>query len=73
MFTTVFETIAGTYTYWIAAIDSANNTGQPVSITSSVNQPPDNILRKDVNSIFESQPSVPTLVTKTNAFADQGF
>lgn len=73
LFTTVFETIAGTYTYWIAAIDSANNTGQPVSITSSVNQPPDYILRKDVNSIFESQPSVPTVVTKTNAFADQGF
>ena len=73
LFTTVFETIAGTYTYWIAAIDSANNTGQPVSITSSVNQPPDYILRKDVNSIFESQPSVPTTVTKQNAFADQGF
>ncbi len=73
LFTTVFETIAGTYTYWIAAIDSANNTGQPVSITSSVNQPPDYILRKNVNSIFESQPSVPTVVTKTNAFADQGF
>lgn len=73
LFTTVFETLAGTYTYWIAAIDSANNTGQPVSITSSVNQPPDYILRKDVNSIFESQPSVPTVVTKTNAFADQGF
>ena len=73
LFTTVFETIAGTYTYWIAAIDSANNTGQPVSITSSVNQPPDYILRKDVNSIFESQPSVPTVVTKDNAFADQGF
>ena len=73
LFTTVFETIAGTYTYWIAAIDSANNTGHPVSITSSVNQPPDYILRKNVNSIFESQPSVPTIVTKTNAFADQGF
>ncbi len=73
LFTTVFETIAGTYTYWIAAIDSANNTGHPVSITSSVNQPPDYILRKNVNSIFESQPSVPTTVTKQNAFADQGF
>ena len=72
LFTTVFETVSGTFTYWIAAIDSANNVGDPASVTATVNQPPDYVLRKNVDSTFVSQSSVPTTVTSSNAFADQG-
>ena len=72
LFTTVFETIAGTFTYWIAAVDSANNTGEPRSVTATVNQPPDYILRTNVNSTFVTNASTNTTVTKTNAFADSG-
>jgi len=72
LFTTVFETVSGTFTYWIAAIDSANNVGEPASVTATVNQPPDYVLRKNINSTFVSQGSVPTTVTSSNAFADQG-
>jgi hypothetical protein len=51
-FTTIFETAAGTYTYWIAAIDVAGNIGTPKSVTASVNQPPDYVLKSDIDSSF---------------------
>ena len=72
LFTTVFETVSGTFTYWIAAIDSANNVGEPEQVTATVNQPPDYVLRKNVDSTFTSQASVPTTVTSSNAFSDAG-
>jgi predicted phage tail protein len=52
LFTTVFETVSGTYTYWLAGIDSAGNVGTPASVSALVNQPPDYILRSDINSTF---------------------
>jgi len=72
LFTTVFETVSGTFTYWIAAIDSANNVGTPEQVSATVNQPPDYVLRKNVDSTFASQASVPTTVTSSNAFIDAG-
>jgi len=63
-FTTVFETAAGTYTYWLAGIDSAGNYGTPGSVTASVNQPPDYILKSDINSTFSG--------TKTNTASFEG-
>jgi len=72
LFTTVFETVSGTFTYWIAAIDSANNVGEAEQVSATVNQPPDYVLRKNVDSTFASQGSVPTTVTSSNAFADAG-
>ena len=72
LFTTVFETVSGTFTYWIAAIDSANNVGEPEQVSATVNQPPDYVLRKNVDSTFTSQGSIPTTVTSSNAFADAG-
>lgn len=51
-FTSVFETVQGTYRYWIAAIDSAGNVGVPVSLTAKVNQPPDYVLQDDYYSDF---------------------
>ncbi len=61
-FTTVFETVAGTYTYWVAGIDSAGNTGTPGSVTTSVSQPPDYALKADNDLTFGG--------TKSNMFLD---
>jgi hypothetical protein len=57
-FTTVFETAAGTYTYWLAGVDSAGNYGIPGSVVAAVNQPPDYVLQYNQNSAFSG--------TKTN-------
>lgn len=51
-FTTVFESASGTYTYWIAGVDSAGNYGTPGSVSAQVNQPPDYVLKFDQNSTF---------------------
>lgn len=63
-FASVFEQAAGTYTYWIAAIDTAGNTGTAVSISATINQPPDYILRNDYNSVFPG--------TLTNLYVEAG-
>lgn len=57
-FTTIFEIVAGTYTYWIAAVDIAGNIGTPSSVTASVSQPPDYIFYSKFQSAFAG--------TKTN-------
>lgn len=64
LFTTVFETVSGTFTYWIAGVDSAGNVGTEASVSALVNQPPDYVLRADVNSTFSG--------TKTNAISNAG-
>jgi predicted phage tail protein len=63
-FTTVFETASGTYTYWLAGIDSAGNYGTPGSVVAAVNQPPDYVLQYNQNSTFSG--------TKTNLAPDAG-
>lgn len=62
LFTTVQETAAGTYTYWVVAIDGAGNFGTPASVTTVVNQPPDYVLKALLTSTFTG--------TKTNAVVD---
>lgn len=44
-FTTIFETAAGLYTYWLVGIDTAGNFGTPASMVVNVEQPPDYILK----------------------------
>lgn len=51
-FTSVFETQSGSYTYWVAAIDSAGNPGSPGSLSATVSQPPDYVLQSDYDSTF---------------------
>lgn len=51
-FTAIFEQQAGVYTYWVAAFDSAGNTGTPVGIAATINQPPDYVLRTQIRSSF---------------------
>ena len=58
-FTTIFENSSGTYTYWMAPIDSAGNIGTKLSATTMVNQPPDYVLNVDWYSTFSG--------TKVNA------
>lgn len=63
-FTSHFQTAAGTYTYWIAAVDSAGNEGTPVSTSVTVNAPPDYVLKANYFSTFGG--------TLTNAVLDGG-
>lgn len=51
-FTTVFEQQSGTYQYWITAVDSAGNFGSNSSVSATINQPPDYVLRTDIMSTF---------------------
>lgn len=47
-FATVFEDSAGAYLYWVAAVDTAGNVGEPRSVPAAVDQPPDYVLRADI-------------------------
>jgi len=51
---TFFEEAAGTYTYWVRAIDTAGNAGEPRSATVQLTQPPDYVLRYDWDSDFQN-------------------
>lgn len=51
-FAAVFEQQSGTYNYWVAAVDTAGNIGTAISVSAYINQPPDYILRADINSTF---------------------
>jgi predicted phage tail protein len=61
-FTTILETQAGVYTYWVAGVDAAGNYGTPGSVAAIVNQPPDYVLKYNLDSTFSG--------TKTNATLD---
>jgi len=63
-FTSVFETVGGTFTYWLAGIDSAGNYGTPGSVSAVVNQPPDYQLQMNANSTFSG--------TRTNVALENG-
>lgn len=65
-FTTILETAAGTYTYWIAVTDTDANLSTPVSVTVAVSAPPDFVFNGAFNSAFAG--------TLSSAIADQsGF
>ena len=53
-FTTVFEApqTQTVFTYWLAAIDTAGNYGTPVSVSATVNQPPDYVLATNFISAY---------------------
>jgi hypothetical protein len=78
-FVPIFETIAGTYTYAIEAVDVAGNIGARGSVTTKVNQPPDFELRSKivsdlrgvcVNCIrLDHSPNPPTLLACITTWA----
>lgn len=63
-FAAIFEIVSGTFTYWVTAMDSAGNESTEASITCTVDQPPDFILRSDLALDFS------TFTTKTNVTFD---
>ena len=63
-FTSVFEQSSGTYTYWIAAVDTAGNIGTAVSIVAKINQPPDYVLSNNFDSALSG--------TLVNLYASSG-
>lgn len=71
LFTSLFETVAGTYTYSVTGIDSAGNYGTPKTLAVTVSQPPDYVLRGDYDSTFAVAGNV-TAVSFSNAKLDTG-
>lgn len=61
-FSAIFETVAGTFTYWVRGYDVAGNEGQASSISALVNQPPDYALQYNQDSTFSG--------TRTNIATD---
>jgi predicted phage tail protein len=63
-FTSLQEINGGTYTYWIAVRDTDNNYSTPISLTTTVSQPPDFVFNAQYFSTFSG--------TKTSAINEQG-
>jgi hypothetical protein len=55
---------AGTYTYWVVAVDSAGNVGSVGYLTTFVSAPPNYVLHSDIYSTFNG--------TLVNAVAELG-
>lgn len=51
-FSAIFESTAGTFTYWVTAYDVAGNQGANSSVNALVNQPPDYTLQYNLDSAF---------------------
>lgn len=70
-FTTILEQTGGTYTYWIAAIDTDGQIGTAVSLTATVAQPPDYIFNAQYSSSFTSS-YLGSVGVNTNTLIDSG-
>ena len=64
-FTTINETVGGTFTYWIAVVDTDNIESTPVSVSAVVSEPPDFIFNGSFISAFAG--------TKSSALLEQGL
>ena len=53
-FTTIIELAGGTYTYWLAVVDTDNRESVPVPATVTVSQPPDFIFNAEYISDLNS-------------------
>lgn len=62
-FATLFEQASGQYTYHIAPVDTAGTVGSPRPVTAQVAQPPDYVLRTQVQVDMQAQGA------RTNALA----
>lgn len=62
LFTILFETQGGAFTYWVTPIDIAGNAGTPAAVNVIVNQPPDYVLKANYFSLFNG--------TLSNAIVD---
>jgi predicted phage tail protein len=51
-FSAIFESTAGTFTYWVTGYDVAGNQGANSSVNALVSQPPDYTLQYNLDSAF---------------------
>lgn len=51
-FSAIFESTAGTFTYWVTGYDVAGNQGDNSSVNALVSQPPDYTLQYNLDSTF---------------------
>ncbi len=51
-FISIFESLAGNYTYWVTPIDAVGLEGTPAQVIATVNSPPDFSLKGDFQSAF---------------------
>jgi len=73
-FKSTFEVVAGTFKYWVRAIDIQGNIGQPVSVIANVDQPPDFVLQS--NQLLDFNQGIRTnlaLVATDTITADNTF
>jgi len=54
IFNVVFESRADTYTYHIAAVDTAGNISDSLETVQTVSQPPDFVLNADYDSVYRT-------------------
>lgn len=52
-FTTITELAKGTYTYWIASVDTDDVESDPISITCEVAEPPDFVYHGELRANYE--------------------
>ena len=79
-FSAIFETQAGTYKYWVKAVDVAGNESSPIAVEAIVDQPPDFVLLTNqavdfsaatlVNMRYQADGSVIGPVNATETYAD---
>jgi len=70
-YSTLFETKAGEYTYWIAGVDVQGNIGPYASTVALVDQPPDFVLQADQYLDF-SQATVSNMLVVENDIPGTG-
>ena len=51
-FTSIFELVGGSFTYWLAVVDTDNRESTPVAIPANVSQPPDFVFNAEYTSTF---------------------
>ena len=64
-FTSLQETQAGTYQYWVAVVDTDDNESEPTSIAVQVAEPPDFIFHGEFTSDFSA--------TKSSALKEDSY
>lgn len=70
-FSTIFEQSYGTYTYWIAAIDTAGTYGTYSNVTTTINQPPDYVLNNNYSSTIDGiTTGIPSILNPSTRYTN---
>ncbi len=63
-FSSYFEVVAGNYTYWILAVDTAGNVGAERAVAARVSAPPDFVLRANHSFNFDEAETLTNIVVE---------